>query len=225
MALADDALITLEELNHALGQDADSGDYDEAKEEIINRRSSEVLAFLDRRLLTASYTEYHTAHKGQDELVLGEWPVTAVTTVHEDASWKNVALASRYGASALLTNDTDYIVIKPTTEPGPFGRLLRLNATWSTVRRAVKVVYTAGYATRALIPGPIKAVVIDMCAIAWREQSKKEWGLASRSDMAGNVSRFVPAILTQKQQDALFTYSRQARAPHPSIETWERDAA
>lgn len=220
MAVANTALIDLEELNRALGQDADSGDFDQAKEELINRKSVEVETYLDRHLVTASYTEYHTANCNQDELFLGEWPVTAVSSVYEDASWMTVAEASRYPSSTLLTSGTDYLAIKPTREPSPFGKLLKLTGYWSTTRRAIKVSYTAGYATTAVIPGPIKAVVIDMCAIAWREASRKDWGLASRSDQAGNVSRFVPAILTDKQRAQLMPYRRIDFAP-----TWERDAA
>jgi len=224
------ALISLAELNSALGvdaqTDANNRPQDDRKEVIINGASLAIEQWLDRHLVTrGSLTEYHTPEPGQTKLYLGEWPVTSVTTVHEHTSWATTALASRYPASTLLVADTDYQADKPTREPDCFGALLRLTGSWASGFRVVKVVYAAGYATTSVVPKAIKAACIELCGLMWRDRSKNEFGVISRTDATGSITRNVPAILTDLMQSQLRMAGYRPRAEFTfGAETWERVA-
>lgn len=226
MAISTYALISLEELNAALIENADSGENDESKIRIINEISFQIEAILGRQIVTrGSLTEYHSPLYDQDEIELNEWPVISVTTVHEDMGWASVALASRYPASTLLTNDTDYIKILPAGDPEyrRIGKLLRLNRCWAIGRRAVRVVYAAGYLTTAAVHIGIKAVTIKACKRIWLAQKSRTDLIASQSDSQGSYTRMLPAVLLDGERRDLAEQGF-GRPPFVPI-TGERDAA
>lgn len=223
MALADHALSDVAELNKALGgQDSDSGTFDSQKEEIINGRTPEVEAYLDREIVTrGDLTEFHTVQPRTKEIYISQFPLVgtaADVAVYEDTGWEGKAAGSRYPAA--LTLNTDYLVIE-LPEPLPFVKLYRVGAYWPTGYRAIKVFVNdgCGYADTDEVPAGIKDAFHELCALAWRDQSRKERGLASRSDNSGSVSRFVPALLTTALKDRLRPYRRKDFCP-----TWERAA-
>jgi hypothetical protein len=163
--------------------------------------------------------EYHTQREGPcdaRELRLSEYPVIAVASVYEDTSWESLAYASWYASDTLLTANDDYTLISSSREPAVQGILYRIGSTWPTTRRAVKVTYTAGYANTAAVPGPIKEVFLELCALRWRDVVKEERGVMSRSDASGSVTRLAPAVLTPMMQERLAPYRRMDFAP-----TWE----
>jgi hypothetical protein len=215
------ALVSLSELLGALQQPGDTlGPQDNRRERIINQVSEEIESYLGRQLVTrGNLTEFHTLPSARQEIRLGEFPATSVVSVHEDSYWEGKAYADWYGASTLLTANTHYLILTNAREPGAGTRLYRLNSTWPMGRRAIKVVYTAGYANTAAVPAVIKGVCLEVCARIWRDQAQSQHGITSVTDATGTITRMLPALLLEEDRRKLFAYSNLEVAP-----TWERAA-
>ncbi len=212
MSLSAYALISLDELKDHVG--AGGNAKNSVLEDIINRVTDEIEAHLDRRLVCpvgdsvrGTLTEYHTLRSDgwpwlTHELWTLERPIRAVTSVHEDT-----ASPRTYGSGALLVEGTGYEVIKPK---GLIRRISGLGelATWSTAHRAIKVVYTAGYATADTVPAAIKGVALRYAALLWDEQKRGAFGVSGASDALGNYTRFAAAQLTSDMKAALSSERR-----------------
>ena len=93
---------------------------------------------------TASYTAYPDAENGgrvdSETVRLTPWPVSAVTTIHDDQRGGNVA----YDSGSLVSS-ADYEL------DGPAGRVylvpVRTFGSFSSSRRRCRVVFVAGWAT------------------------------------------------------------------------------
>lgn len=189
-------------------------------EDVLNRVSDEIESFLGRQIVSrGALTEYHTMQaQGSPvetpDLRTLEWPLITVTSVHEDTSTPRT-----YGAGALLVAGTGYEVVKPR------GLIRRLDGgagmrrTWATGHRAVKVVYTAGYADTASVPARIKSVALRYAALVWDETKRQAFGVSGASDTLGNYTRFAPAQLTADMKSAL-----QAERRCSVWESGERDS-
>lgn len=101
-------------------------------------------------------TEYHGG--GGREIVLKETPVQSVTSVHESTDIPRV-----YGASQLLTADTDYLL------DDDYAILWRHSRKWLSGPRTVKVVYVAGYSS---IPADLNLCAVRMVAILWHQRKR-----------------------------------------------------
>src|SRR3972149_3628258 len=105
MALSTYALVSLAELKAHVGAGGSAKDAD--LEEAVNRVSAEIEAHLGRQIVTrGSLIEYHTMRADRtavepSELRTLDWPIIAVTSVHEDT-----ATPRTYGAGALLVDGT-----------------------------------------------------------------------------------------------------------------------
>jgi len=212
VALSLYALVSLDELKEHIG--AGGTAKDTVLEGIIDRVTDEIEQYLGRQIVTrGSLTEYHTFDDPTCELRSLERPITAVTTIHEDTSSPRT-----YGASSLLVSGTDYEAIKPS------GIIRRINGTgslrsWAGGYRAIKLVYTAGYATTAAVPARIKAQALRYAALVWDEQKRGAFGVSGASDSLGNYTRFAAASLNREMQQALAQERRWA-----DWESGERDA-
>lgn len=196
MSLSTYALVSLTELKDHLGISGAGKDI--ALEDVINRVTDEIEQYLDRQIVTrGSLTEYHTFSEDTCELRTLERPLTAVTTVHEDTS-----LPRTYAAATLLVSGTDYHAVNPA------GVIRRINGagllrSWATGYRAIKVVYTAGYASTATVPARIKAIALRYAALIWDEQKRQAFGVSGVSDALGNYTRFASAQLNDEMRSAL----------------------
>lgn len=218
MSLSTYSLLSLDEFKASMSIPGSAADF--ALELILNRVTDEIEDFLGRQIVTRTtadpltrLTEYHTmwasgARVDTDELFPREWPIIAVTTVHED--W---ALPHTYGASALLVVDTDYQVVASAK---PRSLIRRLNGgtglpwRWATESRSIKLVYSAGYATTAAVPARIKAVAQRYAALLWDEQKRGAYGISGQSDSLGNFTRFAAPQLSADMQRALANEQRNS---------------
>lgn len=223
------SLASLAEFNGALQEsaqtDPDNRPQDDRKEAILNQLLVEIENLLDRQIVTrGSLTEFHSLKDGgRRVLYVSQYPLIGATntiTVHEDPNWE-AAPASAYGASALLVENVDYFVIKLAEEPAPYVKLYRLGRAWATGYRRIKVAASSGcgYANTAAVPTAIKGVCLEVAARAWRDRSKGEIGLLSRTDGMGTITRQLPALLLEEDKRKLRPYRREDLAP-----TWERAA-
>lgn len=220
MALSPYSLMSLDELKSSLSISGNSRD--DALEAILNRVTDEIEDFLDRQLVTrGSLTEYHTMSAcGADVYSSGlrtrDWPILTVTSIHEDT-----ALPRTYGAAALLVVGTHYEIIK---DARPRSLIRRLNGgagllwDWATGHRAIKIVYTAGYAADA-VPERIKAQALRYASILWEEQKRGGYGMSGQTDALGNFTRFAMPQLSPEMKSALTNDRRNS-----FWESGERDA-
>jgi len=204
-------MLSVEELKDYLGVAGDGKNT--ALEGILNRVSDEIEHDLGRQIVTrgtgaALLTEYHTMLDPQRlpvytaDLRTLDWPIIAITTVHEDTGTPRT-----YGASALLTVDVDYELVKPS------GIIRRIQGPgtrvhWATGHRAVKVAYQAGYATSDDVPAVIKGVALRYASLVWAEVKSGAFGVSGQSDSLGNFTRFAPAQLTDAMKATLASWRR-----------------
>ena len=216
MPLSPYSLLSLEELKDYLGV-AGTGK-DGALEGIANRVSDEIEQYLGRQIVTRGtgtglLTEYHTMLDPQGlpvytpDLRTLDWPIIAITTVHED-----LAAPRTYGAGALLTVDVGYELVKPV---GIIRRIqgLGIRIPWATGPRAVKVVYQAGYLTTADVPARIKGVAMRYASVIWAEVRGGSFGVSGQTDATGNFTRFAPAMLSDAMKATL--------TPEQRVSFWE----
>jgi len=213
MALSTYTLFTLTEFKEQLSISGDGKDT--PIEQIINRATATVEAYLGRQLVTrGNLTESHTPDGCFADLYLLEWPIITVTTVHESAE-------RAYDADSLLTVADDYIVSKPA------GKIHRVfsggggQRVWLPGFRTVQVVYSAGYANRSAVPDDIRSVCWDLMARKWNVDRSASHGVASLSDATGTVTRFLPSELLSLERQTLDMHRRVEFA---GGRTGERDA-
>jgi len=168
---------------------------------VCNRATEIVEDYLDREIVSrGSLTEEHTAvSRCPSRLLLREWPVIAVASVHENA-------ARVFDADFLLTVDTDYIVSVPRAELIRVSSALRWS--WQGGWWAIRVVYTGGYLTAATVPNAILDAYFQIASRLWSAQSRKSWGISSWSDDAGNFTRVSTEALPAAIERQLFTHRR-----------------
>jgi len=170
----------------------------------INQSSAIVEDYLCRVLVTrGTITEYHWLRSGYSEIYLRYWPVISLTSAHEDSG-------REYGDSEKLTENTDFIVVSEE------GKLIRTasatlgTTAWLTGFEAIKVLYTAGYATTAVVPSAIKDVCMRHVAEIYHEVTRKEANYESVSGDMGTFRRIGPAMLTSGMKRDLDPYRERS---------------
>ncbi len=201
MSLPAYALISLAELKEDL-QVSGSGQ-DSILERIIERVTSEIEVFLGRRVVSRTtadpltrLTEYHSFAQYTSELRTLEYPIISITTVHEDFSFPPT-----YGASSLLAFGTDY---QSLAEFGVVRRvMLGQPYPWAIGTRAIRIVYSAGYADTASVPQHIKDVALSMATRKFRNLQRGGDSTQQLQDGLGMVTRFLPGELLRVEKGAL----------------------
>lgn len=126
-------LTTLPRVKDRLSIDADDSQHDDILERMIRAASAKVETYLRRKVLKESTTEYFDVDPGQRLFSLKAYPVTSITTVHNDTAWT-------YGSDTLVSSSA-YTFDTDT------GLLYVDNFYLITGHRALKVVYLGGMAT------------------------------------------------------------------------------
>jgi hypothetical protein len=223
MALSTYSLVSLDELKEYLG--VSGGGRDNALESILNRVTDEIEDYVDRQLVTRTdpatpstrLTEYHTMPLWTPVGSLGyyrppsfdsteiwtlQWPIITVTSVHEDRNTPRT-----YGTEYLLVSGTDYETV---AAKGLIRRMLGADnlTSWAPGHRAIRVIYSAGYATTADVPARIKTIALRYASLIWAETERRQFGVSSASDATGNFTRFSAAQLTPDMQSALASERR-----------------
>jgi len=122
-----------------------------------------------------SYTRYLTPDDSED-LILDVTPVVSITTIHDDIS--------REYAAATLVDSSDYTLLDG--DAGLVATTANGTHSWSVgSKRAVKAVFTAGYAT---IPDDMKLACRMMVRTAY--DLRKRAGVLSETAAGGTQSTF-----------------------------------
>lgn len=153
----------------------------------------------DRVFDQTTHTEYYDGN-GEQNFFLDQFPIISVTSINEDAE-------RAYGADTLLVEGTDFLVYKSE------GRLRKISevsgfafgtgARFLKAELALKIVYSAGYAT---IPQDLELACNEMVAHLYRNRGKTS-NLASQS--VGSWSETYkdkPAAIPEHVQSLLFSY-------------------
>jgi uncharacterized phiE125 gp8 family phage protein len=122
-------------------------------------------------LASSSYTAYPDAENGGrvdgSTLRLTPWPVSAITTIHDDQRGGNVA----YDSGSLVSS-ADYEL------DGPAGRVylvpVRVFGAFSSYRRRCRVVFVAGWAT---LPADLMQAVLILAKHMYERRAQQ--GLVS----------------------------------------------
>lgn len=158
------AVVTRDEAKEFLKKDDDQDIV--VLDAIINGVCEFIKGFTGRVLPQTTYTAVKYDGSGRSNFWLPNYPVSALTSVHED--------------NVLLTLDTDYYAYLTT------GRLLR-NGVWSATPQGIKATYTAGYAP-ASMPTDIKLACLIQATDVWQKFQHKSFGEISRSLASQSVT-------------------------------------
>lgn len=177
----------------------------------INWATAEIETALGRQLISrGAMTELHSLEDRWPKLWLNEWPIISVATVHEsdDRTWDD---------STKLTAGTDYVV--ESTRNATLARITSATGkprAWMTGpigHPTVQVVYTAGYTLatlRSLVPD-LPGLARELAARKYQASGAGEWGVMSRTDSEGTVTRLAPDVLTRELRRSLRGHMRPER--------------
>ena len=152
---------------------------------LVTSVSAWIQSYIERQLLTASYTELRSGSGGK-ALVLNQYPVTAVSALTIDG----VAITARtsFGSAGYyLANNTLYLD----------GGL-----TFTKGNANISIDYTAGYATA---PADIAQAAKQLVALKYRERERI--GQVSKS-VAGETVSFDIKALPHDVKSILESYNR-----------------
>jgi hypothetical protein len=141
--------------------------------------------WLSRDIISTSYTQKLDG-KGGDEVVLSNYPVTAVSLVKIDG----VAIDL-----AILTTDKGYNFDEHSI-------YLTGGLAFSKGKRNIQVSYTAGFAT---VPAELEQVAIDLISIKYRERDRI--GLDSKA-LAGETTSFATRDMPNRARAILDQYRK-----------------
>lgn len=137
-------------------------------ESLINRASAWANQYTGRLLKSRAITEYQDGPCGGDHIILRQFPVTSLTSVHDDP-------LRAFGASTQVAAGDIYLDAENGTVELLNGVVL------SSGKASVKIVYTGGYAA-ASIPADIQeAVLIYMGHTYRREHLDQKFGVSSET--------------------------------------------
>jgi len=145
---------------------ADTAD-DTFIQDLVTRLSAEIEKKCGRTFIAGARTEYYKGN-GMDRMVLKNWPVNSVTSIHidEDRLWASDAAI-----------DTDDITISDRV-PGQV--ILNGDFFDFSYIENVRVIYNAGYAT---IPYDIEQACIKLCAIEYIESRRIHTKIEGERDL------------------------------------------
>ena len=147
----------------------------------------------------ATYTAYSGSRQVEPdpensrEMGLEPWPVTSITSIHEDPEEDFTA--------ASLVDSGDY------TQRGTRGQIIRLkpsssHGAWSQTEGVIKVVFVAGY-TDGNAPDDLKAAAAEM--VAHLHELKKRRGKRSISNQ-GLVTSYREETIPDHVREAIADY-------------------
>jgi len=137
MALNTQALVTVAEMGTYYGiSSSDQTTHLTFIEDTINAATEAIERYVSRQLKTrgSAITEYHSRTGKARTIFTRQYPIDAVTSIHEDPDWSWGADSLRDSGDYAINDRLDAIVVAPSAADLLQGE------------RVIKVVYTAGYA-------------------------------------------------------------------------------
>lgn len=190
MAVLASSLITAAQLKTYLGPEYSGSANDSLFELLIDSVSEMFNGHVGRTLAKTTYTDAYLDGNGQVSLVLQNFPIISITSIHEDG--------------VLLTEgaDGDYVVDYAS------GIVHRIGGRWLRGRKTLKITYAAGYVVQGAVPGTgetalpadVKLACMIQAAREWKKTQGSEWGETSRSFPDGSTSRVERGLLKEVEE-------------------------
>ncbi len=133
---------------------------------LINEVSRWIASFCGRNFVSTTYTEYYDG-TGTDELMLKNYPIISVTSLHDDP-------ARVFGSNVAKSVAADVLVYKNT---GTL-KLWNKEGAFQVGVANVKVVYVAGYAP---IPAEIQMACKRLIAVLYLRQTNRNFDIQSQT--------------------------------------------
>jgi hypothetical protein len=154
-----------------------ASDHDAELLRLIPAVDAFISSYCNRVLESATVTEYHSGRSGQTTLRLRQYPVTAITSLHDDVD--------RVYGTATLLSASDYVLTDAK------AGLVQLDGlTFNEGLNNLKVVYTGGYAAGSTERALLEQAAIELVWLARDKGDKALLGLQSRSIADGRVDTF-----------------------------------
>jgi hypothetical protein len=196
MPLNPEALTTLTVMKNHLDIRADDTSQDTRLEFMINAASTLIERYCGRRFALQEYVQICDG-KGSDSLVLENYPVTSVSSVHVD---------SDRDFSGTPEDPTSYALVS--------GFVLRKNTgVWLAGRGAIRVAYSSGYAT---IPADVSYACTIIAEDMFRMRNDRRVGRQSQGKQGEQIhfiNQWPPQALA-----ILDAYKRMPSFSGPSVE-------
>lgn len=183
--------------------------------ETLNATTDLIEAALDRVVIYrgAATVRFYSPEKSSQYLVLDEWPIdTTSLTVHETTD-------RTYDATTLLNVNQDFIIENSSRET----RLVRTlgstggPTTWTNGFRTIRVSakegfrrsdQAAAFPDAMLLPGDIRKVAARVAARIWAETKRQTYGVISKTDAAGTMTRFSESYITISDSAIIRNHAR-----------------
>lgn len=135
---------------------------------ILNAVSQAINTYLGRVIISATKTEYYDGD-GTDELMLARFPITSVTSLHDDPL-------------RVFGDDTAIDVSADVMIEGDIGALRLWNNEGAFLRGRgnVKVVYVSGY-TLANVPADLRLACLRWCATVNQRYTHKRHDIQTQT--------------------------------------------
>ena len=158
--------------------------------------------WLRRDIEQATYTEFYSGD-GTEVLALNQYPVTSITSVHENAS--GYFTESEFTADELLTAGEDYALMRLSSTVGSkAGFVRRIGGLWpqpslrtqqflsafpGAAAGNIRVVYVAGYSS---VPADLAAAANQLVVRAYNQRTGGGLGIQQQSYEDASESFFNP---------------------------------
>lgn len=169
MALNANALVSLATLKTYVKVPISVTSEDSILERFINGASERCERYCNRRFTSQQYTEIRDGGR-INEILLFQWPVTGITSLHVDSD-------RDFDADALI-DPSNYSIISDQNAEG-IG-LRRYDAFFPKGAGTIQIVYTAGY-TAFAAPSDLQEACLLISAYWYKLQQQEEHNVASKS--------------------------------------------
>jgi hypothetical protein len=161
---------------------------DELVKDFINEVSDLIERYCNRRFRSDTVVEIHDGGR-TNQLLLKQWPVSAVVSLHEDAN-------RVFGADSLI--DASQYALRDD-DTGEDYYLQRYDSIFSQGVGTIRVEYTFGYVAFTDVPGALQLATKRTIGYYWKQQQNEDFVLSNKSKGDENITLIdgIPKAATQ----------------------------
>jgi len=137
---------------------------DDLIRDFINEASSLIESYCNRKFREQTITELRNGGRTY-EIVLNQWPVSSITSVHEDSS-------RVFGVNTLL-DSTEYMIGENERAEG--FTVEKFNSVFAQGRKIIQIIYTFGYALYTDVPSDIQLACKRTAAYYFKQQQNQDF--------------------------------------------------
>lgn len=156
--------------------------------DFINEASALCESYCGRKFRENTYTEVRNGSK-TPELILKQWPVTSIVSVAIDPD--------RVFPISTVLDPSEYTLTEDTNGEGIIVELY--NQIFPVGRKVVQIVYVAGYALFADVPGDLQLACKRVAAYYYKQQQQEDFHATEKTKDRETVKLIdgIPEAVTQ----------------------------